>query len=502
MPAVFRGMNWRIKPIESLLQSAERSALPRSLGAFDLMLLGVGIMIGTGIFVLLAQVAQKAGPAMMISFVIAGFVCAVTALCYAELAAMVPVSGSAYTYSYAIFGEVIAWFVGWALIGEYAVAASAIAVGWSHYFVGFLRSLFDAALPSGLAGGPFDGGIVNLPALVVVLLVAGLLYVGTRESARFNAVLVAIKIAALLMFIGITFPAMHRANFVPFAPLGAPGVGAAAASIFFAYVGFDALASAAEETRDPQRNLPIGLIGCLLICTVFYLLVSAGAIGAVGAQPVMGGTSGRALASGSLEMAAACRMPAHLNALACSGEALAHVLRQVHWPKAAGLLDIAAFVALPSVVLICIFAQTRIAFVMARDGLLPAVLSAVHRRFKTPHAVTVCTGLIVAVAAAIFPVGQLADVANAGTLFAFTAAAAGVMWLRRAQPQRRRPFRTPALWAVGPLAVAGCLYLFCSLATFTRLVFLAWCGIGAVVYFVYGRANSYLAREMTIPCRD
>ncbi|MBS0417856.1 MAG: amino acid permease [Proteobacteria bacterium] len=487
-------MNWRVKRVEDLLASSTRSSLPRALGATQLVLLGVGIMIGTGIFVLAAQAAQKAGPGMMVSFVIAGLVSAVTALCYAELAAMVPVAGSAYTYSYAVFGELLAWLVGWALIGEYAVAASAVAVGWSHYFVGFVQNFLHMRLPTALAGGPMDGGIVNLPAFLVVLLVTGLLYVGTRESARVNAVLVAIKIIALTTFIVLTLPVIKSGHFVPFAPLGLSGIGGAAASIFFAYVGFDALATAAEEARDPQRNLPIGLIGSLVICTIFYLLVSAGAIGAIGAQPIKDPATGHALATGSVALAAACNLDANLNALACSGEALAHVLRQIQWPKIAAMLGVAAFVALPSVVLICIFAQTRIAFVMSRDRLLPASLSSVHPRFKTPHVMTVVTGLIVACAAALFPVGQLADVANAGTLFAFMMAAAGVMWLRRSQPHRHRPFRTPALGVVGPLAIAGCVYLFYSLGAFTQIVFVTWCGVGGVVYLTYGRTRSPLAQ--------
>lgn len=487
-------MNWRIKRVEQLLASSARAPLPRALGATQLMLLGVGIMIGTGIFVLAAQAAQKAGPAMMVSFVIAAFVCTVTALCYAELASLVPVSGSAYTYSYAVFGEIVAWLVGWALIGEYAVAASAVAVGWSHYFIGFVHNFLYSNPSPELTGGPFDGGIVNLPAFALVLLVTGLLYIGTRASARVNTVLVAIKIIALTTFVALTVPVINSGHFTPFAPLGLSGIGGAAASIFFAYVGFDAVATAAEEARDPQRSLPIALIGSLLICTVFYLLVSAGAIGAIGAQPLMDPVSGRGLASGSTALAAACRLDVNLNALACSGEALAHVLRQIHWPKVAALLGVAAFVALPSVILICIFAQTRIAFVMSRDGLLPRCLSNVHVRFRTPYVVTMLTGVIVALAAAFFPVGQLADVANAGTLFAFMMAAVGVMLLRRSQPDRHRPFRTPAVWFVGPLAVAGCLYLFCSLGAFTQFVFVAWAGIGTVVYLAYGRTRSELAQ--------
>ena len=256
----------------------------------QLTLLGVGAIIGTGIFVLTAEAAQKAGPGMMISFIIAGFVCAVAALCYSELASMVPVSGSAYTYTYAVMGELLAWMVGWALVLEYAVAASAVSVGWSGYIVGLLRDTIGFNVPIELAAGPYAGGIINLPAMVIALLVTWLLMIGTTESARVNAVLVVIKVVALTLFCIITLPLIKGGEFTPFTPngWGIIGVGGAAASIFFAYVGFDAVSTAAEETKNPQRNVPIGLIGSLVICTIFYLLVAAGAIGMVGAQPVAG----------------------------------------------------------------------------------------------------------------------------------------------------------------------------------------------------------------------
>ena len=486
-------MNWRVKPLDEILLNAERKSLHRSLGGFHLMMLGVGAIIGTGIFVLTAEAAQKAGPGMMAAFVIAGFVCAVTALCYSELAAMVPVSGSAYTYSYAVLGEVIAWIVGWALILEYAVAASAVSVGWSNYFVGFARNFLHWEIPRAFSKGPLEGGLINLPAVFIALTVTALLYIGTRESARVNAVLVVIKVVALTVFIALTIPVMKSSNFEPFAPLGFGGVSAAAASIFFAYVGFDAVSTAAEETRNPQRNVPLGLIGSLIICTIYYLLVSAGAIGSIGAQPIVDAATGQGLATGSLELARACQSPEHSGALACSGEALAHVLRQVGWTKIAALIGVAAFVALPSVILMMIFGQTRIFFVMSRDGLLPDALSKIHPRFRTPYVVTLITGLGVTVAAAFFPVGKLADVSNAGTLFAFLTVAGGVMLLRLRQPARPRPFRTPAVWLVGPLAMFGCVYLFFSLGVFTQLVFCGWTVIGLGLYLCYGRSRSQMA---------
>jgi APA family basic amino acid/polyamine antiporter len=491
---------WRVKPLDAILATAEKKSLHRSLGAWQLTLLGVGAIIGTGIFVLTAEAAQKAGPGMMISFVIAGFVCAVAALCYSELSSMVPVSGSAYTYSYAVLGELVAWLVGWALMLEYAVAASAVAVGWSGYFVGLLHNSLGIEIPIALANGPFAGGVINLPAVVICVLVAWLLVIGTRESATFNAVLVAVKVAALTVFIVLALPMADTRNFQPFLPMGGSGVVAAAASIFFAYVGFDAVSTAAEETKNPQRNVPIGLIGSLGICTVFYLLVSAGAIGAVGAQPVTD-PAGNGLAPGSMALAEQCRSlaVAGQQPLVCSREALAQVLRQIGWEKVGNLLGLAAFLALPSVVLMMLFGQTRIFFVMARDGLLPEVLSRVHPRFRTPHVVTLVTAFGVTIAAAFLPVGKLADISNSGTLFAFMVVALSVMILRVKDGDRIRPFRTPGIWLVGPLAVIGCIVLFLFLPQDAKLVFPIWSMIGLVFYFLYGYRKSHVALGINSP---
>lgn len=491
-------MNWRIKPLDAILASAEKKSLARTLGAFQLTMLGVGAVIGTGIFVLTAEAAQKAGPGMMLSFVIAGAVCAVTALCYAELASMVPVSGSAYTYSYAVLGELIAWVVGWALILEYTVAASAVAVGWSNYFVPLLEHSFDVHIPVALAKGYFAGGFINLPAVGIAALVTSLLVLGTRESATVNAVLVCIKVAALVLFISLSWPVIQMQNFHPFAPLGALGVGGAAASIFFAYVGFDAVSTAAEETKNPQRNMPIGLIGSLLICTIFYLLVAAGAVGAIGAQPVLD-AAGHALEPGTAELFQVCKDPAKAVTLVCSEEPLAHVLRQIGWDKVSRLIGLAAFLALPSVILMMVFGQTRIFFSMARDRLLPEALTSIHPRFGTPHVVTMITGAVVIAAAAFFPVGKLADLSNGGTLSAFFAVALGVMILRRTDPSRRRAFRTPMVWLVGPLALIGCVVLFSLLPLFTILVFFGWAVLGLVFYALYGYKHSAYASEDAKP---
>lgn len=475
----------RVKPLDAILATAEKKSLTRTLGAFQLTMLGIGAIIGTGIFVLTAEAANKAGPAMMISFVIAAVVCGLAALCYSELASMVPVSGSAYTYSYATFGEIIAWIVGWALVLEYAIAASAVSVGWSGYMVGLVENIFAIEVGNDFVAGPFDAnpGIMNVPAMLIALLCMALLLIGTKESARFNAILVAIKVSALMLFLVLALPAMNAENFQPFSPNGffakevvdpitnnmvTVGVAAAAASIFFAYVGFDAVSTAAEETINPQRNIPIGLIGSLAICTIIYMLVAAGATGAVGAQP--GGE------------------------LSQSKEALAFVLNEIGHGWAGKLVAISAAVALPSVILMMMFGQTRIFFVMARDGLLPDMFSKLHPKYGTPHVVTLCTGIFVALFAALFPVGKLADISNSGTLFAFFTVAVGVMILRRTNPDRPRPFRTPLYFLVCPLAAAGCVFLFFQLSGYTELMFLGWTTIGLAVYFLYSRRRSHVGQ--------
>ena len=482
----------RVKSLDHILEAAQKKGLKRQLGAFDLTMLGIGAVIGTGIFVLTSVAADKAGPAMMYSFVIAGFVCALTALVYSEIAAIVPVAGSAYTYSYAVFGELMAWMVGWALILEYAVAAAAVAVGWSGYINGFLHEI-GYGLPLFLTAGPFDTVLVpgngndsgtalataaggfNVLAFLVSLFVTSLLIMGTGKSARFTAILVIVKIVALAAFIILALPAVNSANFEPMfpngwgTPLSGVGVLGAAASIFFAYVGFDAVSTAAEETKNPNRNVPIGLIGSLTICTLIYLVVAYAAVGAVGSQP--GGE------------------------LSLSKEPLAFVLREVGYPAVGNWVASAAIIALPSVVLMMIYGQTRVLFTMSRDGLMPAAFSHIHPRFHTPHIVTQATGVAVALFAALFPVATLADISNSGTLFAFFMVALGVMILRRREPERHRPFRTPMLWVVGPTAMAGCALLFISLGWGTIQIFLAWALIGLIVYFSYARRRSHLANH-------
>ncbi|MFZ5664840.1 MAG: amino acid permease [Pseudomonadota bacterium] len=496
----------RVKPLDAILATAKKKSLHPTLGWFQLTLFGIGCVIGTGIFVLTSAGAQKAGPGLMLAFAIAGLICIVAALCYAEIAAMIPVAGSAYTYTYSVMGELLAWTVGWALVLEYAVAASAVSVGWSGYFTGtILNEFFGITLPTYLTAGPLwlggaPGGFVNLPAIVIALLVTWLLMIGTSESAKINAVLVAIKVTALTAFIVLTVPKTDMANFNPFLPAGVfggfgSGIGAvgAAATIFFAYVGFDAVSTAAEETKNPQRNVPIGLIGSLGFCTIFYILVAAGAVGTIGGQPILG-PNGIPFPAGSEELARQCALPQYADMLVCSNEALAHVLREIGFGAVGNMLGIAAFVALPSVILILLFGQTRIFFVMARDGLLPEGLSKIHPKWKTPYVVTAITGGIVAFAAAFLPVGQLADIANAGTLYAFMMVAIAVMMLRKTDPNRERLFRTPMLWLVGPATIAGCIFLFLNLPFEAMIVLPAWGAIGMVIYFLYGYKASHLGK--------
>ena len=369
---------------------------------------------------------------------------------------------------------------------EYAIASSAVAVGWSGYMVGLANRFFNVTIPSTLVHGPFDKdpGLINLPAMFIAGAVTVLLVIGTKESARFNSVLVSIKILALVMFLALALPLIHTANFHPFMPNGffahevanpfkpaemiSVGVSAAAATIFFAFVGFDSVSTAAEETINPNRNIPVGLIGALGVSTVLYMLVGIAATGSVGAQPT--------------------------GQLAQSNEALAYVLRTIGFPWAGNLLAVAAGIALPSVILALMYGQTRIFFVMARDGLLPPVLSKIHPRFHTPHVITIATGVFVAVFSAAFPVDLLADVSNTGTLLAFVAVAVGTMVLRVRDPGRRRPFRAPLIWVTAPLAALGCCFLFYSLSSLTKELFVGWTAIGLVIYFLYGRTRSNVAR--------
>ena len=463
----------RRKPID-LAFGAEGSGLRRTLGWPQLVGLGVGAIVGTGIYTLIGVGAERAGPAVLIAFLIAGAVCACAALAYAELATAIPQSGSAYTYSYTVLGEGAAWFVGWSLILEYSVVCAAVAVGWSGYAAGFLQAA-GLHLPPELLAGPHAGGAINLPAVAIVAVVAGLLLAGTRESVTFNAILVVLKVVALAAFVALALPAFQAGNLEPFMPYGfaaqtmpdgqVRGVMAAAAIIFFAFYGFDAVSTAAEEAKNPKRDLTIGIVGSMLACTLIYVLV---ALAAVGAMPFMD--------------------------FARSDEPLAHVLRTLGHPSAAAAIGAAAVIALPTVILAFMYGQSRIFFVMARDGLLPQRLGKVSKA-GTPVAVTLGTAVIVAILAGLLPLNEIAELANAGTLVAFIAVGICLVVLRRTRPDLPRTFRAPAAWVVGPLAAVGCAYLFYSLPGITQQRFAIWTAIGVAVYLLYGRRGSLLARN-------
>ena len=461
----------RRKPI-GLEDLADHHRLTRTLSWWHLIALGVGAIVGTGIYTLIGVGANLAGPAVILSFVIAGAICACAALAYAEVATMIPASGSAYTYSYVVLGESIAWIVGWSLILEYSLVVSAVAVGWSGYAVGFLASL-GVDLPTALTAGPHAGGVLNLPAMFIVAVVAGLLCLGTRESATVNAVLVVIKIAALLIFVAVALPHFDVAKFEPFAPYGFAnkdvggvqhGVMAAAAIIFFAYYGFDAISTAAEETKNPGRDLPIGIIGSMASCTLIYVAVAAVAVGSM----------------------------SYLT-FANSPEPLALILRELGSARLAVVVAAAAVIALPTVILAFLYGQSRIFFVMARDGLLPASLATVNKRTGTPIRITVVTAVLVGILAGIVPLDEIAALANAGTLAAFIAVAVCMLVLRKRSPDAPRVYRTPLAWVIGPAGILGCIYLFFSLPDQTRVFFLIWNVVGLAWYVLAARRTAKMA---------
>jgi len=446
--------------------------LPRSLGWPHLVALGVGAIVGTGILTLIGVGADRAGPAVIVSFVVAGLICACAALAYAEMATMIPASGSAYTYSYVVIGELVAWIIGWSLILEYSLVVSAVAVGWSGYATPLLHGALS--FPLQWARGPELGGIVNLPAMFIIFVVAGLLILGTRESATVNALLVIVKIVALVVFVTVALPYFDPANLEPFMPYGFAksmsgdgverGVMAAAAIIFFAFYGFDAIATAAEEAKDPGRDLAIGIVGSMIACVIIYMAVAVAAVGAL-----------------------------HFTRFANTPEPLALILRTLGQGGAATYLAASAVIALPTVLLAFLYGQSRIFFVMARDGLLPIALAKVSRR-GTPVRITSITALLVAVIAGMLPIDEIAALANAGTLAAFIAVASCMLIMRVRAPSEARLFRTPAAWPVGIIAIVGCLYLFASLPQKTQRYFLAWNAIGLVVYGLYGSKRSRLDR--------
>jgi basic amino acid/polyamine antiporter, APA family len=463
---------FRTKSIEQILADADHPAhrLRKTLTAWDLTFLGIGAIIGTGIFVLIGTAIvgdahrPGAGPGIVLSFILSGLTCALAALCYAEMSAMIPVAGSAYTFSYATLGEMLAWLTGWNLILEYGVACVAVAIGWSGYFNNLLK-LAGLDLPHWAThppGGP-DGGIANIPAAIIVLLVTIILVVGIKESARATGIVVVIKLAVILFFIGIGSTSIDPDNWTPFMPQGFAGVGAAAAIVFFAYIGFDAVSTAAEEAKNPKRDVPIGIIGSLAVCTILYIVVAAVLTGLV--------------PSSQIDIHAP----------------VADALRLVGFKWGAAVVAVGAVAGITSVLVVMMLGQIRVFFAMSRDRLLGPWLSVVHPRFGTPHRATILTGVAIATLAALIPIGEAADMTNIGTFFAFVLVCIGVVILRYIRPNHPRPFRLPFMPIVPILGTLACLGLMWQLPQLTWVRFVVWTVLGIAVYLGYGFRHSKLA---------
>lgn len=474
---------FRTKSIEQLVGDVEHGAkaLRRSLTALDLTLLGIGAIIGTGIFVLTGTAAaNQAGPAITLSYLAAGLACAFAALCYAEFASMIPISGSAYTYAYATLGELVAWMIGWDLILEYAVGSLTVAIGWSGYMQRLLAG-FGIELPIWLAAPP-PVGVINLPAVIIVLLIMILLIVGVRESARFNAAMVAIKLVAVLFFLAAGVTYVEPANWQPFSPYGWPGVMAAAAVVFFAYIGFDAVSTTAEEAKNPQRDLPIGIIASLVICTVLYLAVGLVLSGIV---PVIQFRSVESALPG-VPMVTPAESIQFLNA------PVAYALAYINQGWAAGLVSAGAVAGITSVLLVMLMSQPRIFFSMSRDRLLPPGVSRVHPRFGTPYITTIITCVLVSIFAAFTNIQSAGEMTSIGTLFAFVVVCSAVLVLRAKRPDAKRPFRVPFGPVFPVLGILSCAYLMLSLPIITWIRFLGWLDLGMIIYWFYGRTHSPL----------
>ncbi len=479
---------WSRKPLSRLQNEASEDgehSLRRSLTASNLVLLGIGAIIGAGIFVLTGTAAaEHAGPAIVISFVLAGFCCLFAGLCYAEFAAMIPIAGSAYTYGYATLGELFAWIIGWDLILEYLVSASAVAVGWSGYVVAFLHRI-GIDLPANLTNAPYvvegtgslvaTGAILNLPAVLLCVLLTVLLVIGIRESAAVNNMIVYAKLLVVVLVICFGASYIDTANWSPFIPeptgkpgeFGWGGITAGAGVIFFAYIGFDAVSTAAQEAKNPQRDLPIGILGSLAVCTVLYILM--------------------ALVMTGIAPYSELNVPHPVDvAVSKAGPALSWL---------AMIVDIGAIAGLASVVLVMIMAQPRIFYAMARDGLMPPAFAKVHPRFKTPYVATIITGVVAAVLAGLFPIDILGHLVSIGTLFAFIIVCAGVLVLRKSDPDAPRSFRTPWVPWIPLLGILSCGYLMWGLGAETWMRLVIWMALGFAIYFLYGKSHSRLSAE-------
>jgi APA family basic amino acid/polyamine antiporter len=481
---------WTTKSItllqEEALSSGEHS-LRRALSATNLTLLGIGAIIGAGIFVLTGNAAALyAGPAVTLSMILAGIACAFAGLCYAEFASMIPIAGSAYTYGYATMGEFVAWIIGWDLMLEYLFGAATVAVGWSGNFVPFMAE-FGITVPSAWSNAPYavdaannfsrTGAILNVPAVVLVLVLTTILVIGIRESAKFNNVIVFVKVAIIFLVIGFGFMYVKTSNWHPFIPentgrfgeFGWSGVLRGAGVIFFAYIGFDAVSTAAQEAKNPQRDMPIGILGSLAVCTVLYVLMALVMTGMVSYTKL--------------------NDPAPvLVAVQAAGSSLA-------WLRYA--VEVGSLAGLASVVLVMLMGQPRVFFSMAQDGLLPAAFGKVHPRFRTPYITTILTGIIAAIVAGLFPIGLLGQLVSIGTLLAFVIVCAGVWILRVRSPELPRAFKTPAVPLVPILGIVSCLALMAALPKDTWIRLVVWLAIGLVIYFLYSRKHSKLRGAVT-----
>jgi APA family basic amino acid/polyamine antiporter len=497
------------KSLDVLLAEAEGGhRLRRALGPVTLTALGIGAIIGTGIFVLIGKAALTAGPSLIVSFMVAGLACVFAALCYAEFASMAPVAGSAYTYAYATLGELMAWIIGWDLILEYAVASSAVAHGWSKYFQSLLDQ-FSIHLPHIIADAPFDfvngkfavtGAVLDLPAVCIALIITGILVIGIKESAAFNAVMVAIKVGVVFLVIGLGAFFIDPGNWQPFAPNGFGGLSlfgsviwgqadaagpvgmmAGAAIIFFAYLGFDAVSTQAEEARNPKRDIPIGIIGSLVICTILYICVAAVLTGMVNSAEII-----------EESHIGTPRAKDFLNA------PVAYAFRDLTWIRL--LVTLGALTGMTSVLLVMMLGQPRILLAMARDGLLPpGVFAAIHPRFRTPWKSTLLTGAVVATASSLLPLNVLADLTNIGTLFAFILVCSAVLVMRKIDPGAERPFRVPFSPTVPLIGIALCLLLMLSLPEENWLRLFIWLAVGFCIYFTYGLRHSKLRGSLAMP---
>ena len=453
---------FRKKDIGALRSMAQNSGLTKNLGAFDLVFLGIGSVIGTGIFVLTGVgAALYAGPGISLSFVLASIACAFAGLAYAEYASMVPVAGSAYAYTYASLGEFLAFIVGWNLILEYTVTCSTVAAGWSGYVVGLLSS-GGIDLPVAFTKVPEEGGIINVPAILITMFLCILLVRGTKETVMINRILVFVKLAVIVIFFVLAVPNIDPTNWDPFLPYGTQGISAGAAIVFFAYIGFDAVATSAEEAKNPSRDLPIGILGSLGVCAVLYFFV---ALVLTGVVPYT-----------------------DLN----NAEPVAYALRVIGYPIGSAIVAVGAICGITTVLLVLLYGQARIFFALSRDGMIPAGICKIHKLYRTPYLVTIGGCILVSIIAGFAPIHLIAEMANIGTLSAFFIAGFGVLYLRIKRPDIKRGFKCPAIYFVAPMAMICCGYLMYNLPIHTWSRFVVWCGIGFVVYFGYSYKHSKL----------